>query len=116
MFNLTKKQLICFSIAAVIGIPAFLATRGALGNEGAVLLMIGLMLPMFFIAMYERDGQPAETVLRNIIRTRLIWPAKRPYRVSNFYEYIELEGENFAEKRKTAKAAPRAQYPAGKSK
>ena len=31
---------------------------------------IGLMLPFFFLAMYERDGLPLEKVLKNIIRTR----------------------------------------------
>jgi hypothetical protein len=58
--NLTKRQLICFSIAAVVGFPAYLLTRGVIGNSAAVLVMIGLMLPFFFLAMFERDGQPAE--------------------------------------------------------
>ncbi|MFA7461895.1 MAG: PrgI family protein, partial [Anaerovoracaceae bacterium] len=30
--NLTKRQLICFGIAAVIGIPTYLLTRSAIGN------------------------------------------------------------------------------------
>ena len=37
-------------------------------------LMIGLMLPFFFFAMYERDGLPLEKVLKNIIRTRFLYP------------------------------------------
>ncbi len=52
-FNLTKRQLICFSAAASVGLPAYLLTRGAHGNSAAMLLMIGLMLPFFFFAMYE---------------------------------------------------------------
>jgi hypothetical protein len=114
--NLTKRQLICFSVAAAVGVPAYLLTRGAMGNEGAVLLMIALMFPMFFFAMYERDGQPAEKVLRNILRSRFAWPAKRPYQTSNLYEYIEREGKHGAKKGKTAKQPPRGQHPAGKGK
>ena len=109
VLNLTKRQLICFSAAAIVGVPTYLFTRGALGNEGGVLLMIGVMLPLFFIAMYERDGQPAEIFLRNIIRSRFAWPGKRPYKTQNFYDYV-MEDKTIARKSKTAKAAPRGKH------
>ncbi len=86
--NLTKRQLICFGIAAVVGIPTYLFTRSAIGNTGAMLLMIGLMLPCFLLAMYERDGLPFEKILRNIIRATFLWPRTRPYRTDNFYSYF----------------------------
>ncbi|VYU47118.1 PrgI family protein [uncultured Clostridium sp.] len=56
-FNLTKRQLICFSIAGVVGVPVYFFSRGTIGNSAAALIMIGLMMPFFFFAMYERDGQ-----------------------------------------------------------
>lgn len=87
-FNLTKRQLICFGGAAAVGIPTYLFTRSSIGNTGAMLLMIGLMLPCFLIAMYERDGLPFEKVLRNIIRATFLWPRTRPYRTDNFYSYF----------------------------
>lgn len=59
-FNLTKRQLICFSLAAAVGVPIYFLTKGFLGNTVSVFLMIGFMLPFFFFAMYERNGQPAE--------------------------------------------------------
>ena len=63
-FNLTRRQLICFGGAAAVGIPVYLLTRHALGGTGAMFLMIALMLPAFFMAMYERDGLPFEKVLQ----------------------------------------------------
>ena len=45
--GLTKRQLICFSLAALVGLPVYFFTRGAIGNSAAVLLMIGLMMPFF---------------------------------------------------------------------
>ena len=87
-FNLTKRQLICFGVAAVIGIPTYLLTRSAISNMGAMLLMIGLMLPCFLFAMYERDGLPFEKVLRNIIRVTFLWPRIRPYQTDNIYSYF----------------------------
>ena len=47
-FNLTKRQLVCFSSAAAVGLPAYLFSRGSIGNSAAMFLMIGLMLPFFF--------------------------------------------------------------------
>ncbi|WP_369283979.1 PrgI family protein [Oscillibacter sp. GMB15532] len=92
-FNLTKRQLICFGAAAVIGIPAYLFTRTAIGNTGAMFLMIAFMLPCFFFAMYERDGLPFEKVVRNIVRSKFLWPRTRPYQTQNFYAYLSNPGK-----------------------
>ena len=56
-------------------------------------LMIGLMLPFFFLAMYERDGLPLEKVLKNIIRTRFLYPRVRPYKTENFYALLSARKE-----------------------
>ena len=68
-----------------MGVPAFLLARSAIGNTGAMFLMLAVMLPAFFMAMYERDGQPFEKVVRNIVRARLLRPGVRPYRTENMY-------------------------------
>lgn len=115
VLNLTKRQLICFSLAAAVGIPTYLLTRGVIGSSAAVLVMIALMLPFFFLAMYEKDGQPAEKILRNIVRTRL-WPGKRPYKTENLYKYLHEEGKAIANQDKAAGATPTKKRSAGKSK
>ena len=92
-FNLTKRQLICFGAAAVVGIPAYLLARSAIGNSAAMFLMIGLMLPAFLLAMYERDGLPFEKVVRNIVRARFLWPGVRPYKTENFYALLSEKKE-----------------------
>lgn len=84
-FNLTKRQLVCFGGAAAVGIPAYLLARPAIGNSAALFVMIGLMLPAFFMAMYERNGLPFEKVARNYIRARFLWPRVRPYQTKNLY-------------------------------
>ena len=107
-FNLTKRQLICFGIAAVVGIPTYLLTRSAIGNTGAMLLMIGLMLPCFLLAMYERDGLPFEKVLRNIVRATFLWPRTRPYRTDNFYSYFSNSRKEVQRLEASNKATSRA--------
>ena len=43
-FNLTKRQLVCFSSAAAVGLPAYLFSRGSIGNSAAMFLMIYALL------------------------------------------------------------------------
>lgn len=66
--------------------------------------MIGLMLPFFLLAMYERDGLPFEKVLRNIIRTKFLWSTIRPYKTDNIYAYLsnpQKEESQFAKHKKS---------------
>ena len=103
--NLTKRQLICFSSAVIVGAPVYLLTKSFVGNDIAVVLMIGFMLPFFFIAMYEKDGQPAEKILKNIIRTRFIRPKIRTYRTENMYKNLTKGVRMVGTKNKTGKKA-----------
>ena len=108
-FNLTKRQLLCFSAAAVVGIPTYIFTRSAIGNSAAMFLMIALMLPFFFVAMYERDGLPAEKVARNIIRAMFIRPGARPYKTENFYAFLTKEANTVDQNKKDKTAAAKRQ-------
>ena len=84
-FNLTKRQLICFSAAAIVGLPSFFLLK-ALGNVSlASLGMIVVMLPLFLLAIYEKDGQPLEVIAKHFIETRFIRPKIRPYQTNNYY-------------------------------
>ena len=38
-FNLTKRQLVCFGGAALVGVPSYLLARSALGNTAALFLI-----------------------------------------------------------------------------
>ena len=87
--NLTKRQLICFGGAAVVGIPFYLVTKGILGTQVSALIMVALMLPFFFLAMYEKDGFPAEKILYFMVRQKLLTPGIRPYKSENLYKQLE---------------------------
>ena len=78
-FNLTKRQLICFSLAALVGVPVYFLTRKAVGNS-------------------------AEKILRNRLRHKL-WPGKRPYRTENLYRTISKKEVDTIAKNKTAGGA-----------
>ena len=88
MFNLTKRQLVCFTPAVLIGVPLFFLSRGAVGNSTATLLMILVMLPFFLFAMYEHNDEPLEVYLRHLVNTKFIKHKERPYKTRNLYQCL----------------------------
>lgn len=87
-FNLTKRQLICFGTAALIGVPFFFLLKSAGNVSLAALGMIIIMLPLFFLAMYEKDGQPLEVIAHHFIQAKFVRPKIRPYKTDNYYEVL----------------------------
>lgn len=85
-FNLTKRQLICFGVGALIGFPFYFLTKGVLGNTNAATGMVLLMVPAFMFAMYEKDGLHLEQILMNFISVRFLHPPVRRYETENFYD------------------------------
>ena len=55
--------------------------------------MILVMLPCFLFAMYEKHGQPLETLIKNIIQTKFIRPKERPYQTEILERQRQLEKE-----------------------
>lgn len=85
LFNLTKRQLICFGGGALIGVPLFFLLRGILGASSAAILMVLSMLPLFVMGLYEKNGRPLEKVLGDVIQTLFLRPKQRPYQTDNLY-------------------------------
>ena len=88
VFNLTKRQIICFGAGLLVGVPLFFLTKSKLSNSMATLIMVLVMLPFFLFAMYEKNGQPLEKILRNIIQVSFLRPKVRPFETRNFYDLV----------------------------
>lgn len=86
ILNLTKRQLICLSAAAAVGLPFYFLAKDFIGTSNAATGMVVLMLPAFLFAMYEKDGMPLEKILFNVANVKLRRPAVRRYEVDNLYE------------------------------
>lgn len=88
LFNLTKRQLLCFGAAALIGVPLFFLVKGTGNTSLAALCMIIVMFPLFFLAMYEKDGQSPEVIAKHFIQAKFTRPKVRPYRTNNYYDVL----------------------------
>jgi hypothetical protein len=111
--GLTKRQLLCFGCGAACGLPLFFLLRTVAPTSVAAFVMILVMLPWFLFAMYEKNGQPLEKYLRNIINVSFIRPKVRTYQTNNLYSAAMRQKQLYKEvqtivsgktKDKTAKA------------
>ena len=112
LFGLTKRQLVCFGSAALVGVPLFFLSKGSIGTTSAALCMILVMLPFFLFALYEKNGQTLEVILGHLIQCKFIRPKRRIYQTNNAYSVLvrqaKLEKEVQAIAEKSGKTGKRA--------
>ena len=110
-FGLTKRQILCFSLAGICGVGSYFLFRNTLGSDLALLLLIALAAPFMLFGLYEKNGQPLEVFLGHLIQNKFIRPKVRIYQTNNLYSalvrqsQLEQEVKRIARKgRKTGKA------------
>ncbi len=64
LFGMTKRQIVCFGAALLMGLPLFFLLRGSVPTSAAALVMIFAMLPGLLFGLYEKHGQPQVTGYR----------------------------------------------------
>ena len=82
LFNLTKRQLLCFGTGALIGVPSFFLLKAGGNTSMASICMIIIMLPFFFL------GQPLEKIAKQFIQAKFVRPKVRPYQTNNYYAVL----------------------------
>ena len=92
--NLTKRQLIGFFLAGIIGIPVYLFMRKFVANDIAVIFLIVVTLPVFFVTLFEKDGLTFEKYFKHIYLHKCYQPQKRVRKEV----YLEQEKRNTADK------------------
>ena len=116
LFGLTRRQLVCFGAAVLIGVPLFFLLRKTVNSSTATVCMIVVMLPLFLLAMYEKNGQPLEVIAGQIIQTVFLRPKERPYMTNNFYAAVERQIQVEKEVRKVVQKSKAAAEGGGPGK
>ena len=88
IMGFTKRQVICFGIGLVIGLPVFFLTRTALGMSGAIFAMGACAAPAILCGLFKKNVVFLEKQVKFIFEyfTR---PRKRYYKTTNIFECIE---------------------------
>lgn len=92
MFNLTKRQLICFAIGIGIGFLLYFTLKAYdVPVRISTLCMMALMSPFFLLALYEKNGRTIEIVLKDMYEVKFLNSKERPYIQTNLYRSLEKQ-------------------------
>lgn len=80
LFNLTKRQLLCFGAGALVGVPAFFLLKQSGNVSLAAIGMMIIMLPMFFLGMYENTGSRWKSLRNSLSKQNLFARKSGPIR------------------------------------
>lgn len=80
-FGLTKRQLIGFGFAAILGFIVFFLLKGINLNTALYGLFI-VAAPIIFITIYHKDGLYAEKWFKLYLEYKFLNPSKRTYKVT----------------------------------
>lgn len=99
LFNLTKRQCVCFGIGIGLGFPVFYLTENFVGLTMAVVLMGLVAAPAIACGIYQKNGLYLEQIAKYIFQYYKKSQV-RTYQSENLYLQIEKEIEYCALKKK----------------
>ena len=107
LFNLTKRQLICFGSGALIGVPLFFLLKGSIGTSPAAMVMMVVMIPAMLFAMYHPSFlfslSPiiSNELLQQFHRALLAWVIRTQFTTkgtgeNGFFHQVDLVKNRFS--------------------
>lgn len=88
VMGFTKRQVICFGIGLVLGVPVFFLTKNALGMSGAIFAMGACVAPAILCGLYKKNGVFLEKQVR-YMHEYFTRPRKRYYKTANIFVSME---------------------------
>ena len=100
--NMTKRQLIGFSIAGLIGFPVYMLCKNFLSTDISMIVMRIVVLPVLFVTLYEKDNLPFEKHLAYILRFHKSKKI-RLYNAKSIYHTEKIKKQNTGSKKVTGR-------------
>ena len=97
--NMTKRQLIGFSIAGLIGFPVYMLCKNYLSTDISMIVMSIAVLPVLFATLYEKDNLPFEKHLAYILKFHKSKKI-RTYKAKNIYHTKRIKKQDTGSKNK----------------
>lgn len=94
LWNLTKRQIICFGCGIAVGVPLYFLCKSTLGSSASAMVMIITMLPAFLFAMYERNGETLDVRIRHLIDSMYRKPKIRLYKMKGMGPHDSIIQKN----------------------
>ncbi len=86
--GLTQRQLIFLLTSGTLGLLFYWQVHKYLSVDISLMLMFIVLIPIFFIGIYTKDGRYMEEYLRDVISVKFKRPGIRPYETENHIAYL----------------------------
>lgn len=86
--GLTKRQLIGFGVAGIIGFPTYFGLKQYLPDEIALITLILVSTPAVLFAVYEKDGIPAEEIFKSWLKFKYLNQPVRVYKTTKNNRFL----------------------------
>lgn len=87
--NLTKRQLICFSLGVLVGVPTYLFLKDILEPDLNAMITFLILSPFFAMGIYKKDGIPFEQYMYIVIRYKYLRVKNRKNNKINLKKILE---------------------------
>lgn len=81
-FGLTKRQIIGLSLAIALGLPVFYFLWKLISVDVGLYGLFIVASPILFMAIYQKNGIPAEICLKIYLESKFIYSSKKKYAVN----------------------------------
>ena len=117
LFNLTKRQVVCFGSGLGLGLPTYFLCKNVagLGLTGSLTAMSVIAAPLIFAGIYKKNGIFLEKTIKYMFDF-LRRPKTRYYRTTNLYRCIEHHIEYMWLQKILQQAEQKGGYANGKAK
>lgn len=101
----TLRQSICFGIASVLGVGAYLIQRSIFpDSEPSFFISFILGTPPILFGWLKPQGMKLEEFLKSVFITTVLSPRNRIYKTNNYYEqFLDKPNKNKKTKKKRKK-------------
>lgn len=93
MFGLTKRQVVCFGIGLLLGLPVFFIVKSFVSDLTVSIMAMGLVaMPFIMCGLYNKNGLHLEQIVKLMIEF-FKKPKIRTYQSENVFSSIERQIE-----------------------
>lgn len=93
MFGLTKRQIVCFGIGLLLGLPAFFIVKSFVNDLTIAIMAMGIIaMPFIMCGLYNKNGLHLEQSAKLMVEF-LKKPKVRTYQSENMFSSIERQIE-----------------------
>lgn len=91
IFNLTKRQLVCFSLGIIAGLPMFFLIKDFNATLGTLAMMLTAS-PFFVAGIFKKNNHRLEVIVKQIYNVKFGGkPKKRLFKTNNYYLQLEKQ-------------------------